>query len=102
MKLNDITEAAITQPTAEQVERYVNQNFYVYDDEPGKIVVEDSYRRVRGKYEIRYTDSHVSVYPDYFAGDKNINRMMDNRAKQIQIEILRNASTFTGRDDEIA
>ena len=93
MKLSQLIEANKIQPTSKQVENYVNNNFYVYDDETGRIVVEDTYKRVRGKYEIRYSDTSISVSPDYVSNDKNVIRMMDNRAKQIQKEILTKAAT---------
>ena len=47
MKLSQLIEANKIQPTSKQVENYVNNNFYVYDDETGRIVVEDTYKRVR-------------------------------------------------------
>lgn len=59
MKLDEIVGDA-SHLTAERIETYVYNNFYVYDDEPENITIEDE----KDKFFIRYRDGYLDVWAD--------------------------------------
>ena len=89
MKVEEILNEVVKYPAPKDVEKYVADTYYIYDEETGRIQVEDRADggRIRAKFTIRYGDNRLSVEADDFVDDPAVQK----RETEIYRDIINNA-----------